>query len=226
MEKMGKDIFNSTYYPRNEDTDASRKPWVVIDAAGLRLGRLSTLIATYLRGANVASYSPSMNMGTYVVVINAEKVVVSGKKFEEKLYRRHETGRPGSMKTETFRKPRAASPSASSRRLSGYAPQEPHGSRGFHPAQGVRRVGAPARRAEPRGRHRGGQGRCYSFYHAQVNVRIALRALVVVGVLAIYGCKHTDSFEKISPKPLDPRWRDDDDGETRLGGINLRAGLS
>ena len=103
VEKMGKDIFNSTYYPRNEDTDASRKPWVVIDAAGLRLGRLSTLIATYLRGANVASYSPSMNMGTYVVVINAEKVVVSGKKFEEKLYRRHETGRPGSMKTETFR---------------------------------------------------------------------------------------------------------------------------
>ena len=58
VEKMGKDIFNSTYYPRNEDTDASRKPWVVIDAAGLRLGRLSTLIATYLRGANVASYSP------------------------------------------------------------------------------------------------------------------------------------------------------------------------
>jgi hypothetical protein len=76
------DIFNSTYYPRGEDTDCARKPWIVIDAAGLRLGRLSTLVATYLRGGNVATYSPSMNMGTYVVVINAEQVVVSGKKFD------------------------------------------------------------------------------------------------------------------------------------------------
>ena len=102
-EKMGKDVFNSTYYPRGEDTDNSRKPWIVIDAAGLRLGRLSTLVATYLRGGNVATYSPSMNMGTYVVIVNAEQVVVSGNKFEEKLYKRHTTGRPGSMKTETFR---------------------------------------------------------------------------------------------------------------------------
>jgi large subunit ribosomal protein L13 len=102
-EKMGPDVFNSTYYPRGEDTDNSRKPWIVIDAAGLRLGRLSTLVATYLRGGNVATYSPSMNMGTYVVIVNAEKVVVSGNKFEDKLYKRHTTGRPGAMKTETFR---------------------------------------------------------------------------------------------------------------------------
>lgn len=102
IEKMGKDLLNTTYYPKGEDTDNSRKPWIVIDAAGLRLGRLSTLIATYLRGANVGSYSPSMNMGTYVVVINAEKVTVSGNKMTEKIYRRHETGRPGSMKEETF----------------------------------------------------------------------------------------------------------------------------
>jgi large subunit ribosomal protein L13 len=102
-EKMGPDVFNSTYYPRGEDTDNSRKPWIVIDAAGLRLGRLSTLVATYLRGGNVATYSPSMNMGTYVVIVNAEQVVVSGNKFEDKLYKRHTTGRPGAMKTETFR---------------------------------------------------------------------------------------------------------------------------
>ena len=75
----------------------------MIDAAGLRLGRLSTLVATYLRGGNVGTYSPSMNMGTYVVVINAEQIQVSGNKFEEKLYKRHPTGRPGSMKVETFR---------------------------------------------------------------------------------------------------------------------------
>lgn len=96
------DLLNTTYYPKGEDTDCSRKPWIVIDAEGLRLGRLSTLIATYLRGGNVGSYSPSMNMGTYVVVINAEKVTVSGKKMTDKVYRRHETGRPGSMKEETF----------------------------------------------------------------------------------------------------------------------------
>ena len=102
LEKMGKDLLNTTYYPKGEDTDCSRKPWIVIDAEGLRLGRLSTLIATYLRGGNVGSYSPSMNMGTYVVVINAEKVTVSGKKMTDKVYRRHETGRPGSMKEETF----------------------------------------------------------------------------------------------------------------------------
>ena len=41
-EKLGRDVFNTTYYPKGEDADASRKPWVVIDAAGLRLGRLST----------------------------------------------------------------------------------------------------------------------------------------------------------------------------------------
>ena len=101
--KLGPDVFNSTYYPKGEDTDCSRKPWIVVDAADLRLGRLSTLLATYLRGGNVATYSPSMNMGTYVVVINAEQVVVSGKKFEDKLYKRHTQGRPGAMKEESFR---------------------------------------------------------------------------------------------------------------------------
>ena len=103
VEKMGKDIFNTTYYPKGEDADHSRRPWVVSDAAGLRLGRLSTLVTTYLRGGNVGTYSPSMNMGTYVIIINSDKVVVSGKKFEDKLYRRHETGRPGSMKIERFK---------------------------------------------------------------------------------------------------------------------------
>ena len=101
--KLGPDVFNSTYYPRGEDTDNSRKPWIVIDAKDLRLGRLSTLVATYLRGGNVATYSPSMNMGAYVVVVNAEHVVVSGKKFDDKLYRRHTTGRPGALKVETFK---------------------------------------------------------------------------------------------------------------------------
>ena len=62
-----------------------------------------SVLPTLALGGNVATYSPSMNMGTYVVVINAEHLVVSGKKFEEKLYKRHPTGRPGSMKIESFK---------------------------------------------------------------------------------------------------------------------------
>ena len=61
------------------------------------------------RGKTVPTYQPSMDMGSYVVVINAEKVVVSGNKTDLKLYRRH-TGRPGSLKEENFRKLQAVSP--------------------------------------------------------------------------------------------------------------------
>ena len=165
-EKMGKDVFNSTYYPRGEDTDNSRKPWIVIDAAGLRLGRLSTLVATYLRGGNVATYSPSMNMGTYVVIVNAEQVVVSGNKFEDKLYKRHTTGRPGAMKQETFRALQGRIPERIiEKAVRGMLPEPPRPG-ALHAAQGVRRIGAPARLAEPGGCHRGGQGEVLLFFHA------------------------------------------------------------
>lgn len=104
IDKKGADFFNKTYYPKAEDVDNSRKPWVVVDATDLRLGRMASVAATYLRGGNVASYHPSFTTGVNMVVINAEKVVVSGKKFEDKLYRNFSTtGRPGSMKIETFR---------------------------------------------------------------------------------------------------------------------------
>lgn len=65
---------------------------------GKTLGRLACLIAGHLRGSNLPTYSPSVDMGGYVVVINAEKVTVTGNKASQKLYRRHTTGRPGSMK--------------------------------------------------------------------------------------------------------------------------------
>ena len=61
------------------------------------------------RGKTVPEYHASMDMGAYVVVLNAEKVVVSGNKFETKMYRRH-TGRPGSLKEETFKKLQAVRP--------------------------------------------------------------------------------------------------------------------
>lgn len=65
---------------------------------GQTLGRLATLVAGHLRGSNLPTYTPSVDMGGYVVVINAEKVIVTGNKGSDKLYRRHTTGRPGKMK--------------------------------------------------------------------------------------------------------------------------------
>ena len=75
--------------------------WYVVDAEGQRLGRLATEIAMILRGKNKPSFTPNMDTGDFVVVVNAEKVIVTGRKSEQKLYRRH-SGRPGGMKTETF----------------------------------------------------------------------------------------------------------------------------
>lgn len=80
--------------------DLERK-WYVVDAEGQRLGRLATEIAMVLRGKNKPSFTPNMDTGDFVVVVNAEKVIVTGRKNEQKLYRRH-SGRPGGMKTETF----------------------------------------------------------------------------------------------------------------------------
>jgi large subunit ribosomal protein L13 len=87
-----------TYLP--PDSNADQK-WYVVDAADQRLGRLATQIAMVLRGKNKPHYTPFMDTGDFVIVINAEKVGVTGKKSEQKLYRRH-SGRPGGMKEETF----------------------------------------------------------------------------------------------------------------------------
>lgn len=91
-----------TYYPKLADTRAELKQWYIIDATNLRLGRMATEIANILRGKRKVTYHPAMDMGDFVIVINADKVVVSGKKTTDKLYRRHTTGVPGAMKVETF----------------------------------------------------------------------------------------------------------------------------
>ena len=77
------------------------KKWYIVDAADKRLGRLATEIASILRGKNKPTFTPNMDTGDFVIVINAEKVDVTGNKREQKLYRRH-SGRPGGMKVETF----------------------------------------------------------------------------------------------------------------------------
>ena len=82
-------------------TQDIEKKWYVVDAEGQRLGRLATEIAMILRGKNKPSFTPNADTGDFVIVVNAEKVIVTGRKSEQKLYRRH-SGRPGGMKTETF----------------------------------------------------------------------------------------------------------------------------
>lgn len=77
--------------------------WYVVDAAEQRLGRLASQIAMILRGKNKPHYTPFMDTGDFVIVVNAERVDITGKKRTQKLYRRH-SGRPGGLKTETFAK--------------------------------------------------------------------------------------------------------------------------
>jgi len=91
---------SKTPLPTKESLD---QQWFVIDAADQRLGRLASEIAMILRGKRKPTYTPHMDTGDFVIVINAEKVAVTGKKSEQKVYRRH-SGRPGGMKEETFDK--------------------------------------------------------------------------------------------------------------------------
>jgi len=109
-EQLGPDVFNTTYYPKAADHLQINKAWYIVDAEGQTLGRLATTVANHLRGGNMPSYHPSIDMGGYVVIINAEKVTVTGNKEQAKLYRNHTTGRPGKMKTETFAKLQARIP--------------------------------------------------------------------------------------------------------------------
>jgi large subunit ribosomal protein L13 len=76
------------------------KKWVVIDASGVVLGRLASLVAMRLRGKHKASFTPHMDMGDNVIVINAEKVQMTGRKRQDKKYFWH-TGYPGGIKHRT-----------------------------------------------------------------------------------------------------------------------------
>ena len=78
------------------------KKWIVIDAKGLVVGRLAAVIATRLRGKHLPTFTPHVDMGDNVIVINADKVVFTGKKFEDKRYYWH-TGFPGGIKERTPR---------------------------------------------------------------------------------------------------------------------------
>ncbi|WP_440959852.1 50S ribosomal protein L13 [Oceanicaulis sp. LC35] len=79
------------------------KKWVVIDAEGAIVGRLAAYIATRLRGKHRPEYTPHVDTGDHVIVINADKVVFTGRKFQDKRYYRH-TGHPGGIKETSPRK--------------------------------------------------------------------------------------------------------------------------
>lgn len=80
-----------------------RRDWFVVDAEGKTLGRLATEIARRLRGKHKAEYTPHVDTGDYIVVINAEKIHVTGNKAAAKQYYRH-TGYPGGLRSMTFEK--------------------------------------------------------------------------------------------------------------------------
>ena len=77
------------------------REWFVVDAAGQTLGRLASRVAQILRGKHKPIYSPHLDVGDYVIVVNADKVVVTGKKMEDKIYYRH-TGYPGGIRATSL----------------------------------------------------------------------------------------------------------------------------
>ncbi len=96
----------STYFPKAGEI--ARK-WYVVDASGKTLGRLASRIALILMGKNNPQYTPFIDTGDHVIVLNAEKIKTTGLKAEQKKYQ-HYTGYPGGLRTEEFRKRFARKP--------------------------------------------------------------------------------------------------------------------
>lgn len=97
-----------TYFPKKGDIDPQ---WFIIDAEGLVLGRLSTAVANIISGKNKPTYTPFLDTGDHVIVLNAEKVVLTGRKETDKMYRHH-SGYPGGLKESAARFVRVEKPEA------------------------------------------------------------------------------------------------------------------
>ncbi|MBL4794298.1 MAG: 50S ribosomal protein L13 [Pseudomonadales bacterium] len=78
-----------------------KRDWYIVDAEGKTLGRLATELASRLRGKHKPEFTPHVDTGDYIVVVNAEKIQVTGKKAQDKVYNRH-TGYPGGLKSINF----------------------------------------------------------------------------------------------------------------------------
>jgi len=88
-----------TYYPKPDEIS---REWYVVDANGQNLGRLATQIASVILGKNKPDYTPGVDNGDFVIVINAERVQVTGNKLDEKIYYRH-SNYPGGLKSISLR---------------------------------------------------------------------------------------------------------------------------
>ncbi len=88
-----------TYIPKKDDI---QREWFVIDAKDQTLGRLATQVAVLLRGKHKPIYAPHMDVGDFVIIINADKIRVTGNKLDQKVYYRH-SGYPGGIKSRTLR---------------------------------------------------------------------------------------------------------------------------
>lgn len=92
---------NKTVFPQITQESKQNDSWYIIDAEEQNLGRLATKVANRLRGKQKSVYTPHANMGDFIIVVNADKIKVTGKKLIQKKYYRH-SGRPGGMKIETL----------------------------------------------------------------------------------------------------------------------------
>lgn len=116
-----------TWFPKSVDTATAAKNWYVVDAEGMRLGRMASECAKILLGKNKPTFTPGADVGDALVIINAEKVVVTGNKAQDKLYRRH-SGRPGGMKIESYEELQARKPERIvEKAIVGMLPKNAHG---------------------------------------------------------------------------------------------------
>jgi len=96
-----------TIFPKNE---CHVPKWYVVNAEGKTLGRLATKVSKVLRGKENSFFTPGIDQGNFVVILNAEKILVTGKKYQQKLYYRN-SQRPGNLKVETFQQLQSRIPS-------------------------------------------------------------------------------------------------------------------
>ncbi len=95
-----------TFQAKKEDLD---RKWYVVDATGKTLGRLASQVASILRGKHKPTYTPHVDTGDFVIVVNADKVRLTGRKLQNKIYYRH-TGYPGGLRAQTAREMLATRP--------------------------------------------------------------------------------------------------------------------
>lgn len=126
-----------------------RHDWYVVDAEGQTLGRLASEIARRLRGKHKPQYTPHVDTGDYIVVINAEKIRVTGRKLKDKMYHRY-TGYVGNLKTESLEQLMERAPEqALQRAVKGMLPRNPLGRRMMRKLRIVRGAEHPHQAQQP-----------------------------------------------------------------------------